>query len=172
MRQMRPLCTALFATCLALAAVAQPRFDFDRTPGRLDKGVRPEHHALTLELDPDAEHFDGEARITLRVRDAVPAILLHAHQLTGGRARLEDGAAARELRVEPDESTQTWRLVPVDGKPITAGEQRLHLAWRGSVQRFGAGGRGTERCSRCRPGRATRPRLAAPLCRAGLRGRA
>ena len=44
----------------APSAWAQPRFDFDRTPGHLSKQVLPSHVALSLDLDPARADFSGE----------------------------------------------------------------------------------------------------------------
>jgi aminopeptidase N len=43
------------------------------------------------------------------------------------------------LRVAADDSTGTWKLVPVDGRPIAAGAHRLVIAYRGQVNRSGEG---------------------------------
>jgi aminopeptidase N len=126
-------------TPLAPAQTAPARFDFDRTPGRLPKDVQPAHVALTLTLDPESPRFGGEATLTLRVRKPVPAIVLHAEELESESAVLLDATGERRLTVLPDAPTQTWRLVPVDGQPIAAGEVRLRLVWRGKVNDNDAG---------------------------------
>ncbi len=132
------LAWALLAS--AAHAASQSRFDFDQAPGRLSKDVRPSHYALQLTLDPDAEHFSGEARITLTVRKPVPAIVLHAQQLSARHSVLQaaDGEQ-RPLGVTADDKTQTWQLRPLDGQPIAAGVFELHLAYDGQVQHTGAG---------------------------------
>jgi len=94
---------AAVAGLLALLAVAgagptwaQARFDFDRTPGRLSKQVVPSHYALTLDLDPARDTFNGEVVVTLRVREPVAAIELHAEKLEPERLALEvPGATPR-----------------------------------------------------------------------------
>lgn len=123
----------------ATAAVAQPRFDFDRTPGTLPKTVLPSRYAITLDLDPAAERFSGQATITLQLRRTVPAIVLHAHTLQAGSATLRIGGHRRVLTVQADEATQTWHLVPADGKPLPAGRATLDLSWEGTVKRSDSG---------------------------------
>lgn len=130
------LVTLLLPTLLA----AQPRFDFRQTPGRLSKDVVPRHYALHLDLDPTRDTFDGEATIRLRLDRPQTAIVLHARALEPLSVRVRGGT---EWRVEPDEATQTWRLVPP--RPLPAGELNLSLRWRGKVNRsdqglFRAGG--------------------------------
>ena len=126
-------------TPLAGAQAAPARFDFDSVPGRLPKEVQPTHVALTLTLDPALPRFGGEATITLRVRKPVPALLLHAHELDAESAVLLGAGGERRLTVVPDAQAQTWRLVPVDGQGIAAGDARLQLAWRGTVNDNDAG---------------------------------
>ncbi|MGC4078826.1 MAG: M1 family metallopeptidase [Rubrivivax sp.] len=127
------------AALTAAAAVAQPRFDFDRTPGTLPKTVLPSRYAITLDLDPAAERFSGQGTITLRLRRTVPAIVLHAHTLQARSATLRIGGHRRALTVQADEATQTWRLLPADGKPLPAGRATLDLSWEGRVKRSDSG---------------------------------
>jgi len=139
MNMLRTACATLLACSLAFTVAAQPRFDFDSSPGRLSKAVVPSRYALTLTLDPDADRFGGEAVITLRVRQPVPAIVLHAHQLVARSATLADAGGERALTVQPDAEAQTWRLLPADGGPIAAGEYRLRLGYSGSVNQGDSG---------------------------------
>lgn len=138
-------------------SVAQARFEFERTETRLSKAVRPERMQLQLDLDPELPGFSGEGTLHLRVRERVSMIELHAHKLQSTEAVLLQGAQAgpgahgghggqgaqgqrgRPLRVAVDAERQTWRLEPVDGRPIAAGSYRLQLAWRGEVQSVGDG---------------------------------
>src|SRR3990167_3648991 len=133
------LALALALCSWAGPATAQPRFDFDQTPGLLSKHVRPSHYALQLVLDPDAERFSGEVTIAVTVRQPVPHIVLHAHQLTARSTMLLGGDGERALTVTADDKAQTWQLRPTDGQPIAAGTHRLRLAYDGRVQRSGAG---------------------------------
>src|SRR5207245_11442289 len=48
-------------------------------------------------------------------------------------------ASLRELRIEPQETTQTWRLVPADGAPIAAGDHRIEIDYSGNVHPYGEG---------------------------------
>jgi aminopeptidase N len=136
---LRTLTLVLLAACVPALAPAQPRFHFDRTPGLLPKAVQAPHQALTLDLDPERDHFDGESTLTLSLRQPQPDLLLHAHQLTARRSVLLSARGERPLTVVADEKTQTWRLVPVDGRPLPAGRVTLRLAWTGRVQDNGSG---------------------------------
>ncbi|HEX6703829.1 MAG TPA: M1 family metallopeptidase [Albitalea sp.] len=132
---------ALFAAVAmaSAAAHAQPRYQFDTTPGHLSKQVVPSHYRLTLDLDPARDAFDGRVAISVRVRRSVPAIELHAHELTAQDARLMSPSGARVLTVVPEPATQTWRLAPEDGQPIEAGEHRVEIAYRGPVHAYADG---------------------------------
>ncbi len=142
MSKLRYLTLALLAV-LSLSlpgqAPAQPRFDFRHTPGHLSKDVQAPRQALTLDLDPDREAFDGETTLTLTVRRPQAALVLHAHQLTPRRSVLVTARGERALTVQADEKAQTWRLVPADGRPLPAGRVTLQLAWTGRVQINGSG---------------------------------
>jgi aminopeptidase N len=148
--------TGLFWILLLLLAVqgatAQPRFDLKTTQTHLPKTVLPSHARLTLDLDPAADTFSGRVRIKVRALQVVPAIVLHARDLqadvatlvaAGTVARTPAGKPARvlprTLSVQADATTQTWRLVPTDGRPIAAGSWTLDIRYRGQVQKTGEG---------------------------------
>lgn len=131
--------SALVVAALPTVATAQARFDFDRTPGHLSKQVVPQRYELRFDLDPARDSFGGEARIALRVRQALPSFEVHASQLTASSARLLQGKATRELQVTPLPATQTWRLTPTDGQPIAPGDYRLAIDYTGRVQVSGEG---------------------------------
>ena len=122
------------------AAVAQPRFDFERTATLLPKTVLPSRVQLRLDLDPAAPTFGGEVTITVRVREPVPAIVLHASELQADEATLlRESRPARSLNVAADGKTEQWRLTPADGQSIAAGTYRLHIRYRGRVLATGEG---------------------------------
>lgn len=123
----------------AAAVQAQTRFNFDTTPGRLSKQVVPSHYALTLDLDPARDDFKGQVSISMTVRQATPFIEVHAQDLQAARATLASPTGLRALRVEPQEATQTWRLVPTDGAPIAAGDHRVEIAYSGNVHPYSEG---------------------------------
>ncbi len=137
----------LFFASLALVLVcgtpvaAQERFSFDTTPGLLSKDVRPSHYALRLNVDPAAPQFSGEVRIRIAVRKATDSLRLHAQDLHSEGAQLQAVGAKglRALRIEPDATTQTWRLLPADGKPIAPGAYQLRIAYTGQVHESDSG---------------------------------
>jgi aminopeptidase N len=123
----------------AAAIQAQPRFNFDTTPGALSKQVVPSLYALTLNLDPAHDEFTGQVTSSVKLRQGAAFIDLHAHELKASRATLATAGASRPLQVTAQEATQTWRLTPTDGAPIAAGEHRIEIAYGGNVHAYGEG---------------------------------
>ena len=136
-------CACMLAMALPCAMPgalwAQPRFDLPSTQTRLPTTVLPSQVQLVLDVDPDRDTFSGEVTIHLRARQAVAAIVLHAQGLQSDSAQLRQGRTTRQLTVQPDEASATWRLTPQDGRPIASGAYRLHLRYRGAVQGNGEG---------------------------------
>jgi aminopeptidase N len=130
---------ALLAALLAAPAAAQPRYSFEQTRTLLPKTVVPTRYDIALDLDPARDRFDGTATIQVKVEQALPAIVLHAHDLQARRVVLRQGRSARELRVTADAASRTWRLVPRDGQPIRAGAAALEIRYRGRVNAAGEG---------------------------------
>ena len=123
----------------AAATQAPSRFEFDSTPGRLSKQVVPSHYALTLDLDPARDDFKGQVSISVKLRQAMPSIELHAFRLDALRATLVSGGKVRALRVTPQAASQTWQLTPSDGAPVVAGDHRIEIAYSGKVNAYGEG---------------------------------
>src|SRR5260221_406915 len=100
---------AAMALIGAAAVQAQPRFNFDTTPGTLSKQVVPSRYALTLNLDPAHDDFTGQVTISVKLRQSAPFIELHAHELKASRATLATAGASRPLQVTAQEATRTCR---------------------------------------------------------------
>ena len=124
----------LAAPCEQQAA-PQPRFDFDTTPGNLPKTVVPARYALELDLDPARDGFTGRADILIDVRQAVQAVVLHAHNLKATRAELRHDGPTRGLEVAPGPIRQSWALAPSDAMSILPGRYTLRVEANGQVQR-------------------------------------
>ena len=123
-----------------LWVLAQPRFDLASTQTRLPKTVLPSQVQLALDLDPASATFKGQVRMRLRALQAVPELVLHAHELQADVATLSRaGGRPRTLTVVADAETQTWRLRPTDLRPVAAGIWSLHIRYRGRVQSTGEG---------------------------------
>jgi len=136
---------AMALLCATPWSRAQSRFQFETTPGRLSKDVRPAHYQLHFDLDPALDVFKGQETIRLHVLQDQPDLVLHAHELEATEVTLSahsDKAlpqAPRVMTVKPDAATQTWRLTPQDGRPIVAGRYALHIRYSGRVNKVDAG---------------------------------
>ncbi len=115
------------------SAWSQARFDFDKTPGNLPKTVVPSRYALTLNLDPALDTFQGHEEITLRVRAATKSVVLHAKELVASKVELVQGGVVRELRSSAGPFSQSWSLDPTDGAPIGPGAYTLRIDYTGKV---------------------------------------
>lgn len=119
------------AALVAGPVLAQPRFEFERTPTLLPKTVLPSRVQLRLDLDPAQPTFGGDLTISLRVRDPLRAIVLHACDLQADDVTLAQGKGpARSLTITAADKTWQWRLSPVD-EPVF--RTRFELEARPSI---------------------------------------
>jgi aminopeptidase N len=128
---------------IATLSLGQSRFNFETTPGLLSKDIRPSRYRLHLELDPASDTFSGVASIGVDVRRLSAAMVIHAHELNASHVLLISGdkaaTKARTLRIQAEPSTQTWRLIPQDGRSIPSGHYVLKVTYTGSVNKSDAG---------------------------------
>ncbi len=96
---------------------------------RLPLDIKPRRYALLFDLDLDAWHSNGTARIDLTTGRAMTELTLHCVDLDISLARL-DGEPA--LEVAYDEASQTVALV--FASEIGPGEHRLELEWTGAIR--------------------------------------
>lgn len=130
---------SLLLMCAGIAS-AQARFDFEQTKTVLPKSVLPTHVHVRLDLDPTLPTFQGNMTASLRVRETVIAVVLHARDLHAATVSLvSEVGMARPLSVTADDSKWQWRLAPSDGKPIAPGAYRLHIQYTGKIQQTGEG---------------------------------
>ncbi|MEO6744443.1 MAG: M1 family metallopeptidase [Caldimonas sp.] len=125
------------AAFLAAQALAQPRFDFDATPGQLAKDVVPSEYRLALDLDPAKEAFTGVVEIALKVRRPTESIVLNASKLTASEISLIGPGSARSMTATDDNTKRQWRIG--DDRTIEVGEYRLRITYSGTVQKAGEG---------------------------------
>jgi aminopeptidase N len=130
---------ACVAGTFAQHAAAQGRFDFNTAPGNLPKTVVPVRYGLALDVDPERDGFTGRADIVIDVRQAVKAVMLHAHNLTASRTELIRDGRTRSLTVGPGPIDRSWALAPTDAMPIPPGRYTLHIEYSGNVNRSGNG---------------------------------
>jgi aminopeptidase N len=148
---MGALALSALLSCLATDALAQSRFRFEQTPGRLSRDVIPEQVDLHIRLAPAQPRFEGQARIHLKLLRPQKALTLHASGLDaapdGPAPQLLD-AQGRQITLKRtvDTEAMTWTLSsPATAAkdpgqlPLPAGRYQLNLSWQGSVSASGEG---------------------------------
>src|SRR5690348_12331267 len=75
-----PLALGLAALLLlpSGSALAEARFSFDATPGKLPKDVVPSRYRVRIVPGAGNERFEGRAEIEIEVRKPVASIILNA----------------------------------------------------------------------------------------------
>ena len=130
-----PLLAATALTALAAtAAQAEPKFDFDRTAGRLPKTAVPQAYHIDIVPDLKKLTLAGHETVLVDVRQAGPTITMNQAGLTLTRATLEDGNAAT---VTNDENLQQTTLH--FAKQVTAGTHTLTIDYTGPIPNTPAG---------------------------------
>jgi aminopeptidase N len=114
------LCTA--------SALAEPRFAFHSTPGKLPKDVVPKHYALRIVPAATQDRFTGTARIEIEVARPVASIELNALELELHKAQLDSTALAVRL----DRERETAVLSKTEGT-IAPGRYRLEIEYSGRI---------------------------------------
>ena len=127
----------VFAACVFGHALAEPRFTFSGTPGKLPKDVVPRHYALRV--TPGTDTFDGEVAIDIGVARPVSAIVINASDLSFKSVKLSAGAGGEEpLSPSFDAKQETVRLVPLR-PPIAPGNYTLSISYSGKIGRHTQG---------------------------------
>ena len=144
---MRPLILMLCG--LALAATAgcskpAPQASAPVTPQaaaggpgaalRLPDTVRPVSYRIDVTPDAQKLTFTGSETIQIEARQAVPAIVLNALDLSISRASL-DGRAASRITLDPARHTASFAF----GRPVEAGGHALSIDYAGKIDDFSAG---------------------------------
>ena len=129
-----PYCfTALLGLALLVGAGvrAEDPFSFARTPGKLPKGVVPADYILRIVPDLEAGTFSGSVKVTVDIREDVPALVLNAVGLEITRSVLDgDPQALGAPALDPQAQTLT---LPLTGKP-PLGLHKLVIEFTGKLR--------------------------------------
>jgi aminopeptidase N len=128
------LLTASALTALTVGAQAEPRFDFDRTAGRLPKSVVPQAYHIDIVTDLQKLTLAGHETVQVTVREATPVIAMNQIGLTLTHAALENGDAAT---VSNDDSKQ--QVLLHFAKPVPVGQHTLTIDYTGAIPNTPAG---------------------------------
>jgi aminopeptidase N len=128
---------ATIALLLSLsgAALAEPVFSFDASPGKLPKTVIPVHYAIELTPDLESLALPGVEIIDIEVREPTTRLVLNAVDTNFGGAGIDDGAQSAEIALDATAQTVTLSFA----QPIAAGAHRLRIAFTARITRFGTG---------------------------------
>ena len=114
--------------------MAEPRFSFHSTPGKLPKDVVPKHYALRIAPAATQDRFTGTARIEIEVARPVASIELNALELEFHKAQLDSAS----LEVRLDRGRETAVLSKTEGT-IAPGRYRLELEYSGRILKHANG---------------------------------
>ena len=99
---------------------------------RLPRHVLPVRYELRLEPDLSGAVFHGDVTVALTVNQATDVIVCNALDLTIDTAVVEDDRGTRQpAAIALDEPLQRCRLTVA--QPLAAGQYRLHMAFRGTL---------------------------------------
>ena len=135
-----PIRHALLAFALLAAgpALAEPRYSFQATPGKLPKDVVPSHYWLRLVPDLQKDRFDGRIEIEIEAARAVKTLTLNAANLTFKSAVLATGGSEASLSASFDAANETVTLAPPSGQ-IATGKHRLRIDYSGPISKHSQG---------------------------------
>ncbi|HTL26365.1 MAG TPA: M1 family peptidase, partial [Burkholderiales bacterium] len=135
-----PIRHALLAFALLAAgpALAEPRYSFQATPGKLPKDVVPSHYWLRLVPDLQKDRFDGRIEIEIEAARAVKTLTLNAANLTFKSAVLATGGSEASLSASFDAANETVTLAPASGQ-IATGKHRLRIDYSGPISKHSQG---------------------------------
>ncbi len=129
---LRSLCLPLLF-CLSAPLLAEPRFSFETTPGRLPKTARPLHYELTITPAADGKTFAGQAVIDVQVLGAAKTLQLNTLELKINKANARIGSADVSLNAKTDDASEIATLTRGDGKEFAPGAIKLMLDYQGVI---------------------------------------
>jgi aminopeptidase N len=109
-------------------ALAEPPFSFDRTPGKLPKGVVPSSYDISLRPNVAKFTFTGSETVRIRIRAASKTIAFNTLDMKVSRAAL-DGRAAASIATDNAKQVTTLTFA----SPVAAGNHALALAFTGKI---------------------------------------
>jgi aminopeptidase N len=136
----RNLAAVLVATIVVVVSmsrivVAEPRFSFDTTPGKLPKTVVPVHYAIELTPDLQSLALAGVEVVDIEVREPTARLVLNAVNMTFGAVTIDGDAQRADVALDAAAETATLTFP----QPLTAGAHRLRVVFTARINKFGSG---------------------------------
>jgi aminopeptidase N len=128
---------AAFALALmaATSAIAEPRYSFETTPGRLPKTVVPTHYAIQLEPDLEKLTLAGSEVVDIEVRVPTTEVVVNAVAMTLTAATVDNEAQRATIALDAGAETATLTFA----QPLAAGAHKLRIDFTAQIAKFGRG---------------------------------
>jgi aminopeptidase N len=127
--------TVVLTASMSGAALAEPSFSFDATPGKLPKTVIPLHYAIELTPDLGSLALAGVEVVDIEVREPTARLVLNAVDMTLGAASIDDEAQRAEIALDAAAETATLSFP----QPLAVGAHRLRVGFSARINSFGRG---------------------------------
>ncbi|MEO8439685.1 MAG: M1 family metallopeptidase [Spartobacteria bacterium] len=115
---------------------AEAKFDFNTTPGKLPKDIRPSEYAIRIKPDLAKLTFTGSETIKLHADKPFTKLVLNALEIEIASASVDGQAVPKKsIAVDPDEQTLTLTLP----NELPDGEHQLELKFSGKINAQGQG---------------------------------
>jgi aminopeptidase N len=119
----------------ASAALAEPLYSFDTSPGNLPKSVVPSRYAIELAPDLQKLAIAGSETIDIEVREPVSRVVLNAVDIAIEVASIDDGGQRAEVSFDSAAEAATLSFASA----LSPGPHKLHLIFTAKVNAFGRG---------------------------------
>jgi aminopeptidase N len=117
------------------AALAEPLYSFDTTPGKLPKAVVPSRYAIELAPDLQKLVVAGSETVDIEVREPVWRVVLNAVDIAIDTAVIDDGGQRADISFDPGAETATLSFASA----LSPGPHKLRLDFTAKVNAFGRG---------------------------------
>ena len=112
------------------AAVAEPAYSFDTTPGKLPKTVVPIHYAIDLKLNLESRTIAGSEVVEIEVREPTARLVLNAGNMKLTAATIDNGAQKAAIALDDDFRGRDADLSAAARRRPPSAAHRLHRTHR------------------------------------------
>jgi aminopeptidase N len=127
--------TVVLTVSMSGAALTEPSFSFDATPGKLPKAVTPVHYAIELKPDLGSLTLAGVEVVDIDVREPTARLVLNAVDMTIDAASIDDEAQRADIALDAAAETAALGFA----QPLAVGAHRLRIGFSARINSFGRG---------------------------------